>query len=133
MINEMDYAKSLKSKLADTQRDLQFAQMQKTEMQKTLEKTKATNEFASNELQQQLKTLQREKEEIAKRESTRVKVTRARIRNVDYYKYLHSRSMIYVLINPEPPSESFLAERGDFVRERASQARRRGVDLAKRL
>lgn len=72
--NEMDYSKNLENKLSNVQTDLQFAQKQNAEMQKTLEKIKS-NEFANIELQQQLSALQREKEETIKRESMKVKVT----------------------------------------------------------
>lgn len=75
LTNEMDYSKNLENKFSDMRKDLQLAQKQNTEMQKTLERTKNINEFANNELQQQLKTLQREKEEIIKRENTKIKVT----------------------------------------------------------
>lgn len=70
----MDYSKNLKNKLSEAQRDLQFVQMQTTEIEKTLERNKTTIEFMRNEHEQQLKTLQREKEEVAKRENKRVKV-----------------------------------------------------------
>lgn len=75
LTNETDYSKNLENKLSNVQKDLQLAQKQNVEMQKILEKTKSTNEFANIELQQQLKALQREKEEIIKRESAKVKVT----------------------------------------------------------
>lgn len=75
MTNEVDYTKNLEKKLSNVQTDLQLAQQQNEEMQKTVEETKSTNEFATTELQQQLKTLQREKEEITKRESIKIKVT----------------------------------------------------------
>jgi len=75
LTNEMDYSKKLENKLSNIQKDLQFAQKQNAEMQKILERTKSTNEFANIELQQKLKTLQQEKEEIIKRENTRIKVT----------------------------------------------------------
>lgn len=71
----MDYSKNLESKLSDVQKDLQLAQKRNAEMQITVEKTKSTYESANNELQQQLQALQKEKEEIIKRESTRIKVT----------------------------------------------------------
>lgn len=71
LTNEMDYSKNLENKISNVQKDLQLAQKQNVEMQETL---KRTNEFANIELQQQLKTLQREKEEIIKRESTKIKV-----------------------------------------------------------
>lgn len=75
----MDYSKNLENKLSNVQKDLQLAQKQNVEMQKILEKTKSTNEFANIELQQQLKALQREKEEIIKRESAKVKVTNKQV------------------------------------------------------
>lgn len=71
LTNEMDYSKNLENKISNVQKDLQLAQKQNAEMQRTLERT---NEFANIEFQQQLKTLQREKEEIIKRESTKIKV-----------------------------------------------------------
>lgn len=74
LTNEMDYSKNLENKFSNMQKNLQFAQKQNAEMQKTLERTKSTNEFTNIEFQQQLKTLQREKEEIIKQESTKVKV-----------------------------------------------------------
>ncbi|XP_036150376.1 probable DNA double-strand break repair Rad50 ATPase, partial [Monomorium pharaonis] len=73
LTNEMDYSKNLENKLSNIQRDLQLAQKQNAEMQQTVEKIKSANEFTNTELQQQLKTLQRENEEITKRESTRIK------------------------------------------------------------
>lgn len=79
LTNEMDYSKNLENKLSNVQKDLQLAQKQNVEMQKILEKTKSTNEFANIELQQQLKALQREKEEIIKRESAKVKVTNKQV------------------------------------------------------
>lgn len=72
--NEMDYSKNLENKLSNVQTDLQLAQKQNAEMQRTLEKMKS-NGFANIELQQQLSALQREKEETIKRESMKVKVT----------------------------------------------------------
>lgn len=71
LTNEMDYSKNLENKISNMQKDLQLTQKQNAEMQKTLERNK---EFANIELQQQLKALQREKEEIIKRESTKIKV-----------------------------------------------------------
>ncbi|XP_011176288.1 putative leucine-rich repeat-containing protein DDB_G0290503 [Solenopsis invicta] len=73
LTSEMDYSKNLESKLSDVQKDLQLAQKRNAEMQITVEKTKSTYESANNELQQQLQALQKEKEEIIKRESTRIK------------------------------------------------------------
>lgn len=83
LTNETDYSKNLENKLSNVQKDLQLAQKQNVEMQKILEKTKSTNEFANIELQQQLKALQREKEEIIKRESTKIKVTNKQV-NLTY-------------------------------------------------
>ncbi|XP_011329408.1 putative leucine-rich repeat-containing protein DDB_G0290503 [Ooceraea biroi] len=73
LTNEMDYAKNLETKLNNTQKELQFAQEQNDEMQKTLDRINTTSELDSIKLQQQLKTLQREKEEVLKRENTRIK------------------------------------------------------------
>jgi len=75
----MDYSKKLENKLSNIQKDLQLAQKQNAEMQKILERTKSINEFANIELQQQLKALQQEKEEIIKRENTRIKVTNKKV------------------------------------------------------
>jgi len=74
LANEIDYSKNLENKLLNIQKELKFAQQQNDEMQETLENIKSTNEVDSIELQQQLKTLQREKEEAIKRENTRLKV-----------------------------------------------------------
>lgn len=73
LASEMDYSKNVENKLSDTQKDLQLAQIQKAELQKTLEATKAINELAEIQFQQQLKALRRENEEIVMRESTRIK------------------------------------------------------------
>lgn len=81
----MDYSKNLESKISNVQKDLELAQEQNAEMQKTLERTKSINEFATIDLQQQLKTLQREKEEIIKRENTKIKVIN------DIIKSFHAR------------------------------------------
>jgi len=75
LTDEMDYSKKLENKLSNIQKDLQLAQKQNAEMQKILERTKSINELANIELQQQLKALQQEKEDIIKRENTRIKVT----------------------------------------------------------
>jgi len=79
LTDEMDYSKKLENKLSNIQKDLQLAQKQNAEMQKILERTKSINEFANIELQQQLKALQQEKEEIIKRENTRIKVTNKKV------------------------------------------------------
>ncbi|XP_077270503.1 uncharacterized protein LOC143901802 isoform X2 [Temnothorax americanus] len=73
LTNKRDYTKNLENKLSNVQRDLQFAQMQNTAMKENLERINSTNEFTTTELQQKLKALQREKEEIIKRESTKTK------------------------------------------------------------
>ncbi|XP_024892383.1 CAP-Gly domain-containing linker protein 1-like isoform X1 [Temnothorax curvispinosus] len=73
LTNKRDYINNLENKLSNVQRDLQLAQMQNTAMKENLERTKSTNEFTTTELQQKLKALQREKEEIIKRESTKNK------------------------------------------------------------
>ncbi|CAL1689478.1 unnamed protein product [Lasius platythorax] len=71
--NETNYSKDLVNKLSNAQTDVQFAQEQSVEMQKTLEMTKSTSELANIELQQQLKALQMEKEEVIKRKNTKIK------------------------------------------------------------
>ncbi|XP_011869249.1 PREDICTED: myosin-4-like, partial [Vollenhovia emeryi] len=73
LTDEINYSKNLENKLSNVQRDFQLAQKQNTEIQQTLERTKSTNESANIDLQQQVKILQREKEEIMKRESLKVK------------------------------------------------------------
>ncbi|XP_071563815.1 uncharacterized protein [Temnothorax nylanderi] len=73
LTNKRDYTKDLENKFSNVQRELQLAQMQNTAMKESLERTKSTNEFTTTELQQKLKALQREKEEIIKRESTKNK------------------------------------------------------------
>lgn len=83
----MDYSKNVENKLSDTQKDLQLAQIQKAELQKTLEATKAINELAEIQFQQQLKALRRENEEIVMRESTRIKVYTYTY-NVNVYTYV---------------------------------------------
>ncbi|XP_011694824.1 PREDICTED: polyamine-modulated factor 1-binding protein 1-like isoform X2 [Wasmannia auropunctata] len=101
LTNEMDYSKNLESKLSNVQKDLQLAQNQNDEMQKILERSKTTSEYAHIELQQQLKAtaLQREKEvikatalqkekEVIKRESTRVKVSTVSLNNSEEDKPL---------------------------------------------
>ncbi|EFN70462.1 hypothetical protein EAG_09843 [Camponotus floridanus] len=75
LTNEMNYSKDLLNKLSKAQEDLQFAQKKNIETQKSLEITKNTNELTNIELQQQLKILQREKEEIIKRENMKNKNT----------------------------------------------------------
>lgn len=75
LTNEMDYSKNLESQFANTQKELRLAQEQNDEMQKNLEKLKATNELENIELQQQLKALERAKKEVIKREDARMKVT----------------------------------------------------------
>lgn len=74
LTSEIHCSKNLENKLSNVQKDLQLAQKQNAELQKTLNKTKSTNESANLELQQQLKALQREKEEIIKQEKMKVKV-----------------------------------------------------------
>jgi len=74
LANEIDYSKNLENKLLNIQKELKFAQQQNNEIQEILENIKTTNKVDSIELQQQLKTLQTEKEEVIKRESTRLKV-----------------------------------------------------------
>lgn len=48
--------------------------MQNDEMRETLENTKSTNELANTEFQLKLKILEKEKEEILKRENMTIKV-----------------------------------------------------------
>jgi len=74
LANEIDYSKNLENKLLNIQKELKFAQQQNNEIQEILENIKTTNKVDSIELQQQLKTLQTEKEEVIKRESARLKV-----------------------------------------------------------
>lgn len=74
LTSEIQCSKNLENKLSNVQKDLQLAQKQNTEMQKTLDRNKSTNESANLELQQQLKALQREKEEIIKQERMKSKV-----------------------------------------------------------
>lgn len=76
LTNEMNYSKDLLNKLSKAQEDLQFAQKKNIETQKSLEITKNTSELTNTEFQQQLKVLQREKEEIIKRENMKIKVKR---------------------------------------------------------
>jgi len=72
---ETSFVNDINKIVSNVQKDLQLAQKQNAEMQRILERTKSTNELANIELQQQLKALQQEKEEIIKRENTRIKVT----------------------------------------------------------
>lgn len=74
LTNEMNYSKDLLNKLSKVQEHLQFAQKKHIEAQKSLEITKNTSELTNTELQQQLKVLQKEKEEIIKRENVKIKV-----------------------------------------------------------
>jgi len=76
LTNEMNYSKDLLNKLSKAQEDLQFAQKKNVETQKSLEITKNTSELTNTELQQQLEVLQREKEEIIRRENMKIKVKR---------------------------------------------------------
>ncbi|XP_070159115.1 putative leucine-rich repeat-containing protein DDB_G0290503 [Polyergus mexicanus] len=75
LTNEVNYSKDLENKLSKAQKNLQFEQEKNTEMQKTLEMTKSNSEHTNIELQQQLKVLQREKEDIIKRDNTKIKNT----------------------------------------------------------
>lgn len=79
LTNEMNYSKDLLNKLSKAQEDVQVAQKKNIEMQKSLEVTKNTSELTNTELQQQLKVLQKEKEEIIKRENMKNKVKREQI------------------------------------------------------
>jgi len=74
LANEIDYSKNLENKLLDIQKELKLAQEQNDEIQETLENIKTTNKMDNIEQQQQLKNLQREKEEVIKRESIKIKV-----------------------------------------------------------
>lgn len=79
LTTETNYSKDLVNKLSKAQEDLRLAQNQNIEMQKTLDMAKNDSKFANIELQQQLKILQMEKEDILKRENTKSKVKRERI------------------------------------------------------
>lgn len=77
LTDEMNYSKNLECKLSNTKIDLQNTEMQNVEMQEMLKHSKVDNELANNELakiNQKLKILQQEKEEVAKREITCAKV-----------------------------------------------------------
>lgn len=76
LTNEVSYSKDLENKLSKAQKDLQFEHEKNIEMQKTLEITKSNSELTNIELQRQLKVLQREKEDIIKRDNTKIKVKR---------------------------------------------------------
>lgn len=76
LTNEVNYSKDLENKLSKAQKNLQFEQEKNTEMQKTLEMTKSNSELTNIELQRELKVLQREKEDIIKRDNTKIKVKR---------------------------------------------------------
>ncbi|CAL1689467.1 unnamed protein product [Lasius platythorax] len=80
--NVTNYSKDLVNKLSNAQKDVQFAQEQSVEMQKTLEMTKSTGELANIELQQQLKALQMEKEEVIKRKNTKIKTAEVLYENM---------------------------------------------------
>jgi len=94
LTDEMDYSKELENKLSNIQKDLQLAQKQNAEMQKILERTKSTNELANIELQQQLKALQQEKEEIIKRENTRIKVTNKKFNVLIFFFKLNIQKIL---------------------------------------
>lgn len=90
LTNETNYSKDLLNKLSKAQENLQFAQKKNIEMQNSLEVTKNTSELTSTELQQQLKVLQKEKEEIIKRENMKNKV-----KNVNKLIYIKICAQIY--------------------------------------
>ncbi|XP_032684974.1 interaptin-like isoform X2 [Odontomachus brunneus] len=76
LTNEINYSKNLESKLSDTKKNLQNAEMQNAKMQEMQEHDKTANEFVNNELanvNQKLKILQQEKEEAEKREIMQAK------------------------------------------------------------
>lgn len=72
--NEMELSKKFENKLSDAKKELRLSQMQNAEVKKDLEMAKLTNELSNNELQQKIQNLQKEKEEVIKQESRRVKV-----------------------------------------------------------
>ncbi|XP_072747711.1 uncharacterized protein [Anoplolepis gracilipes] len=75
LTNEVNYSKDLANKLSKAQENLQSAQKKNVEIQNILEITKSTGELTNTELEQQLKVLQKEKEEIIKRENMKIKNT----------------------------------------------------------
>ncbi|KAL6426274.1 hypothetical protein ACFW04_009059 [Cataglyphis niger] len=90
LTNEVNYSKDLENKLSKAQKDLQFEHEKNIEIQKTLEITKSNSELTNIELQRQLKVLQREKEDIIKRDDTKIKNTEILYENA---RAIHAKEM----------------------------------------
>ncbi|XP_050457511.1 uncharacterized protein LOC126854623 [Cataglyphis hispanica] len=90
LTNEVSYSKDLENKLSKAQKDLQFEHEKNIEMEKTLEITKSNSELTNIELQRQLKALQREKEDIIKRDDTKIKNTEILYENA---RAIHDKEM----------------------------------------
>lgn len=122
LTNQMDYSKNLESKLSSTKKELHIAETQNTEMQKTLNSSKAASELTNSELQKKLKTLQREKEEAVKHETASAKVM---TKNHTYINVNFARSISRI--------SRILPEHRGFVREHSNEARGRNVSLDEQL
>ncbi|XP_029664492.1 autophagy-related protein 23-like [Formica exsecta] len=90
LTNEVNYSKDLENKLSKAQKNLQFEQEKNNEMQKTLEMTKSNSELTNIKLQRELKVLQREKEDIIKRDNTKIKNTEVLYENT---RAMHAEEM----------------------------------------